>query len=237
MASVDEPIQRRKLSSEVRERLLAWLRSGEVQPGDRLPSERELMNRFGVGRPAIREAMQSLETAGLIEISHGERARVATVDARGVISQIADPAKQLLQTDASALKDLREARLMFEAGMVRIAAQRASARDIIELEQIVERQAKAIGDGPGFVQADMAFHKAIAAISGNRICLVISEAMLDWLFAFRLDLLRAPGAEKITLAEHKRILAKIRAHDEVGAVQTMKDHLTRSSKRYRQVAV
>jgi DNA-binding FadR family transcriptional regulator len=233
MASLDEPIQRRKLSSEVRERLLAWLGSGEVQPGDRLPSERELMARFGVGRPAIREALQSLESAGLIEISHGERARVAEMDPRGVIAQIGDTAKQLLKTDADSLKDLREARLMFEAGMVRIAARRATASDVARLEQILASEREAIGKVPEFVQADMAFHKAIVEISGNRICSAVSEAMLDWLFAFRRELLRVPGAENITLSEHKKIVAKIRAHDEEGAAKAMTDHLTRANKRYR----
>jgi DNA-binding FadR family transcriptional regulator len=233
MPSANEPIQRRKLSSEVRDRLLAWLASGELQPGDRLPSERELMARFSVGRPAIREALQSLESAGLIEISHGERARVAEVDARAVISQIGDTARQLLKTDAAALQELREARLMFEAGMVRSAARRAKPEDVARLGAILATQREAVGNVSDFVRADMAFHKAIAEISGNRICVAVSEAMLDWLFEFRREMLRVPGAEKITLSEHKRILDRIRAHDEEGAVKAMTDHLTRSNKRYR----
>lgn len=233
MPSANEPIPRRKLSSEVRDRLLAWLASGEIHPGDRLPSERDLMSRFSVGRPAIREALQSLESAGLIEISHGERARVAEVDPRGVIAQIGDTAKQLLKTDADALNDLKEARLMFEAGMVRSAAHRAKQADIALLEQILARQRQTADHAPDFVRADMAFHRAIAEISGNRICVAVSEAMLDWLFAFRQDMLRVPGAEKITLSEHKKILDRIRDHDEDGAAKAMTDHLTRASKRYR----
>lgn len=233
MPTANDPIPRRKLSSEVRDRLLAWLASGELQPGDRLPSERELMARFSVGRPAIREALQSLESAGLIEISHGERARVAEVDARAVISQIGDTARQLLKTDAAALHELREARLMFEAGMVRVAARHARESDIARLEELLAAQRRAVGKQADFVRADMAFHKAIAEVSGNRICVAVSEAMLDWLFEFRRDMLRVPGAEKITLSEHKRILERIRAHDEEGAVQAMTSHLTRSSRRYR----
>lgn len=237
MSTSDEPIQRRKLSSEVRDRLLAWLGSGEMQPGDRLPSERELMARFGVGRPAIREALQSLESAGLIEISHGERARVAEVDAHAVIAQIGDTAKQLLKTNADALNDLREARVMFEAGMVRTAARRAKQADIERLEEILETLRRTTGKVPDFVRADMAFHKAIAEISGNRICVAVSQAMLDWLFEFRRDMLRVPGAEKITISEHKRILDRIRANDESGAEKAMTDHLTRANKRYRALEV
>lgn len=72
-----DPIPRRKLYQEVMDRLIEWIGSGEFAPGDQLPSERELMQRFQVGRPAIREAMQNLDRMGIIVISHGERARVA----------------------------------------------------------------------------------------------------------------------------------------------------------------
>lgn len=69
-------IVRRKLSDEVLERLLRLISEGNLKAGDPMPSERELMARFGVGRPAIREAMQALSNIGLVSISHGERAKV-----------------------------------------------------------------------------------------------------------------------------------------------------------------
>ena len=79
----------------------------------------------------------------------------------------------------------------------------------------------------------MVFHAAIAAISGNMVCVVLSEAMLDWLFQFRRDLLRLPGSELITLVEHQRLVAAIRAHDVAEAEQAMMMHLTRANERYR----
>ena len=80
------PIQRRKLYHEVAERIAEEISNGTFAPGDRLPSERDLMSLFGVGRPAIREAMQWLDQKGLIIVSHGERARVATLDAHAIDS-------------------------------------------------------------------------------------------------------------------------------------------------------
>jgi GntR family transcriptional regulator, sialic acid-inducible nan operon repressor len=70
------PVQRRKLFQEVLDRLLERIRAGEFAPGDQLPSERDLMQSYAVGRPAVREALQALERDGIVSISHGERARV-----------------------------------------------------------------------------------------------------------------------------------------------------------------
>ena len=72
------PIPRRKLYQEVVDRLMQRIQGGEIRPGDQLPPERELMDYYGVGRPAIREALQALERSGIVEISHGERARVVS---------------------------------------------------------------------------------------------------------------------------------------------------------------
>lgn len=228
-----DPIVRRKLSDEVRERLLAMIRSGEFQPGDRLPSERDLMSRFEVGRPAVREALQSLGSAGLIEISHGERARIATPDTRGMFDRIGETVLHLLQSSPSTLEHLKEARLWFELGMVKTAAEKASAGDIAKLRDLLERQLAASPHVGEFVKADMAFHTAIAAISGNSVCIVLSEAMLEWLFEFRRDLLRVPGSENVTLAEHQRLLNAIADHDVEEAGRAMMDHLTRADSRYR----
>ena len=79
-----EPIVRRKLSDEVFVRLKSLITTGELSAGDEMPSERELMERFGVGRPAIREAMQALANMGLVAISHGERAKVLELTAKAI---------------------------------------------------------------------------------------------------------------------------------------------------------
>ena len=83
-------IKRRKLSDEVQDRLLTIIHSEKLSPGDSLPSERELMASFGVGRPAIREAMQNLQRMGLVEIRHGERPKVAKPSIDQMVGQVAD---------------------------------------------------------------------------------------------------------------------------------------------------
>jgi DNA-binding FadR family transcriptional regulator len=84
----NQPIPRRKLAHEVRDRLLAMIESGDLACGDKMPSEHTIMDMFKVGRPAVREALQSLEGLGVISISHGERATVCAINAETILGQI-----------------------------------------------------------------------------------------------------------------------------------------------------
>lgn len=226
-----EPIQRRKLSREVLDRLLARIRAGEWQAGAQLPSERELMHAFAVGRPAIREALQALERMGLISITHGERARVLPVSARSVIAQVAEIGHHLLASSPESLEDLKEARLFFEIGMVRIAAARATKADVAGLRAAL--QAHEDADLDSFLERDMEFHRAIAAVSGNAIYVALSQAIFEWLGEFHVELVRVPGAENVTIAEHTRIFERIAARDPDGAEKAMTAHLMRANKLYR----
>ena len=232
MSQPIEQIVRRKLSDEVFDRLERMITSGELQPGDEMPSERVLMERFGVGRPAIREAMQSLANKGLVNISHGERARVLKLTARSIFQQVDLTAKIMLSQSSDSLEHLKSARIFFERGMAREAAQRASATDISDLREIIERQRDCLGHAEEFINADMGFHTRIAQISGNPIYVAVSEAMLAWLKEYHTEMLIWTGKEKYTLAEHKEIIGRIAAHDPEGAEKAMIKHLERSRALY-----
>jgi DNA-binding FadR family transcriptional regulator len=227
-----DAIVRRKLSDEVFDRLKAMIVNGERVPGETLPSERELMTRFGVGRPAIREAMQALANLGLVTISHGERARVREVTARAAIRQVDTVAQLLLSTSPQSLEHLKEARQFFERGMVRRAAEVATAEDVAALREIWQRQKSASGDATAFVRADMSFHMRIAAITGNPIYAAVSEMMLGWLQEYHSDLLIWRGKSERTLAEHDEIIERIAARDPDGAEQVLTRHLERSNHLY-----
>ena len=232
MTMQTERIIRRKLSDEVLERLLRLIADGNLKPGDAMPSERELMERFGVGRPAIREAMQSLANMGLVSISHGERARVQELTAQSIMRQVDLSAHIMLQRSSSSLEHLKAARLFFERGMVREAAARAKAEDVAMLRAIVAEQRAALGKAEAFMAADMRLHTQIAAISGNPIFVSVSEAMLGWLKAYHTELLIWSGKETHTLAEHALIIDAIAGGDADAAESAMMKHLQRSSGLY-----
>jgi DNA-binding FadR family transcriptional regulator len=226
------PIVRRKLGHEVQQRLLAGVRSGAYPVGELLPSERELMAQFGVGRPAVREGLQALERMGLISIVHGEGARVQPLSADSVISQISASAVHLLAGNSELLEHLKEARLAFEVAMARSAAQRATDDDIARLREALAAHRASFGDSVRFLETDLALHKLIAVVSGNPVYVAVSQAMLQWLRNFHEDLVRAPGAEEVTVDEHERMIDCIARHDPDGAERAVREHLTRANQKY-----
>jgi len=232
MGQQTEQIVRRKLSDEVFARLKTMITSGELQPGDEMPSERELMERFGVGRPAIREAMQALAGMGLVAISHGERAKVLELTAQSIFRQMDMTAKMMLAKSSDTLEHLKSARIFFERGMAREAATKRVARDIADLGDILEKQRASLGNAEAFIAADMEFHSRIARISRNPIYVAVSEAMLAWLKEYHTEMLIWTGKEKFTLAEHEEIITCLSAGDPDAAEQAVLKHLERSRALY-----
>lgn len=232
MNVVSEPIVRKKLSDEVFARLRHMIETGELKAGDEMPSERELMERYGVGRPAIREAMQALAGKGLVEISQGERAKVLRITAETIIRQVDLPAKMMLSGSSDTLEHLKSARIFFERGMIREAASRATAEQIAELRALLEKQKRSLGDADAFIDADMEFHQCIARISGNPIFAAVSGAMLGWLKSYHTEMLIWTGRENFTLAEHEEIIRAIENGNADLAEKAMIKHLERSRALY-----
>jgi DNA-binding FadR family transcriptional regulator len=223
----------KKLAGQVLDRLLSSIEGGEFSAGGVLPSERELMRRYEVGRPAVREALQTLANMGLARIRHGGRARLVQVEARLILEQMDLSVRHLLAANPVNREHLREARLMFESAMVRLAAAKATEEEVAALRESLAAQQAAADDPALFIRRDIAFHTAIARISGNPVFSAVSEALLGWLFEFSPRQLRAPAAEELTLSEHAAILAAIAAHDPESAVFALRAHLTRANPLYR----
>ncbi|MCG8508616.1 MAG: transcriptional regulator NanR [Rhodospirillales bacterium] len=226
--TIQDPIRRRKLSDDVEERLLSLIQDGGLAPGDPMPSERELMERFAVGRPAIREAMQNLERMCLVEIRHGERARVAEPSFARMVDQMGATMRHLLTFSPASVEHLKEARAVFEADMARIAAKRRSSSDIKRLRGIVDEQEALSGDLKRFVAHDGLFHREIAVITGNPIFVSLSESMFGWLSQFHANLVRKKGRERETIIEHHEVIDAIADGAAEKAARSIEAHLNRS---------
>lgn len=232
MMSKSPPARRRKLSDRIQEQLLELIRSGEIAPGEPMPSERELMQAFEVGRPAVREAMQALQGMGLVEIRHGGRARVAEPSLGRMVDQMGESMRHMLTHSPASLEHLKEARATFEMEMARIAARRRAESDLVRLSRIIESQEAARTEPKRFLEFDAQFHRELAAIGGNPIFAALSEALLNWLVHFHIDLVRVPGREQLTLDEHRQILSAIETRDPDQAAKAMFDHINRANNLY-----
>ncbi|WP_102225911.1 transcriptional regulator NanR [Acidimangrovimonas sediminis] len=234
-SSGERQIIRQKLSDQVFDRLCQMIRSKELAPGDAMPSERALMERFGVGRPAVREALQQLHTKGLITISHGERSRVNVLTAGSALEQVDEIARLLISSEPENLGHLKQLRQLLELGTIRLAAATAQPSDIAELRELAARQRASIGgdDWNAFIKTDVAFHSRIAKCTGNPLITAVTSAMLTWLFEYHTPLLHWSGREETTLAEHDALIDRLEHHDADGAAALMERHLSRSAALYR----
>jgi DNA-binding FadR family transcriptional regulator len=229
---LETKITRLKLSDQVYERLREMVASGELAPGDHVPSERVLMDRFGVGRPAVREALQALQNKGLITINHGERSRVNALTAGIAFNQLDDIAKLLLSSEPTNIAHLKQVRQFLERGTMRVAAGLCTAPDLDDLRGLIEAQRAQLGKAEAFMQADIAFHCRLAKITANPLIEAITQMMLTWLFDHHADLLLWSGREDTTLAEHHRLTDALEAKDPEQAQAAMQDHLNRSQDRF-----
>ena len=229
---ITRPITRQKLSDQVYERLWSMIVSGELAPGDLLPSERFLMDKFGVGRPAVREAMQTLSNKGVITISQGERSRMNELNAAVVISQVDEIVKLLLSSKPSNLAHLKQVRKILETGAVQLAAQNCTSDDATRLRSLIEVQHKKSESHKDFILGDIAFHVEIAELSYNPLLRMVIQAMLNWLLEYYTPALRWSGKERTTLSEHAKLVDYLENHDSAGAVRLIKSHLDRSNPLY-----
>lgn len=214
----------------------AQIVDGHLKPGDLLPPERDLQIAFGVGRPAIREALITLQKAGLVEIANGARARVQRATASHIFSGMAPAVRQMLSTPEGQ-REFQGARLFFECGLARNAARNATPEEISGLKAALDKNEAAIGDTPAFIATDIAFHLELAKIGHNSIFLALHDQISEWLREQRVVTLAANNQEQIAYAAHKAIYEAIAKRDPDGAEGAMLAHMQQLSQTFwRQVS-
>ena len=198
------------------------IREGVLKPGERLPSERLLAEQLQVGRSSVREAIRSLELRGLVVSKRGSGTFIATDDLGSMVSLIAST----LDGGSESLKDIFEMRHLLEPQIAAVAAQRATQAEIEDLSGILSDQDRQISDGGSGVDADTAFHFALASATHNSALVKVVSAVEDILHQSRDQSMQAPGRASRSLASHRRILQMVRAGDGDGARRAMEHHLT-----------
>lgn len=221
---------KRRKYEEIADHLELAIVSGKVKVGERIPSERELMERFGAGRGSVREALFTLQRKGLLEVTAGAVPRVGKPTADLMVRELSGIARLLLMRPEGA-RELQEARALFEIGLARQAAQRASAARIEQLRAALEANRTA-PDQATFVTTDVAFHAAIAQACENSTYLAVNAAFGEWLHEQRAVSARAGATREGVIEQHTAIFEAIARHDFVAAEAAMEDHLATVARFY-----
>jgi DNA-binding FadR family transcriptional regulator len=222
---------RPKLATRIREELLAEIAAGRWRPGDRLPTEVELMARFGVSRAPIREAMQSLHLMGIVEISPR---RGATVRALPVQSVVDMAILSGAMTGTDRVGDVFQFRDAMEGAIAELSALHADPVQLDRIRAILEenRAAVARGDREEAQRVDVRFHAAIAESSGNVVFTAVSAALGGLLVELRRTTGGIPGASEASFVEHEEILRALERRDAPAARRATERHIRNTQARF-----
>jgi GntR family transcriptional repressor for pyruvate dehydrogenase complex len=215
-------IKRRRLHEDIVQQFHGLIRQGKLKHGDRLPSERDLAERFKVSRSSVREAIRSLELQGLVVSRRGAGTFINTENLDSIVALVA----AALNTDGDNLADIFEMRHLLEPSLAALAARRASSEEMERMRQILEEQRRQIEAGETGVESDTAFHFALASATHNAAVVKVVSAVEDILQKSRDQSLQEPGRPQRSLASHCQILDMIEARDVAGAQRAMEHHLT-----------
>lgn len=216
-----EPLTKTRLYEEIVKQFIDRIKSGELKPGDRLPTERDLALQLNVSRTAIREALRSLETMGVIDSKVGSGTFIKEMS----LDILMDSFAGVLTKNERLIIELIEVRLLLEVEIAKLAARRIDENKIHALEKTIVLMENEIKEGGLGVKGDNAFHNELANAADNLAMTSILGLCGELLSATRKEALKALGDTKIGLEHHRSILEAVRTGNEEEAARLMKDHL------------
>lgn len=217
-----------RLYEQIVEQIERSINEGQLQSGEQLPPERELAQRFGVSRTAVREAMKALSEKGLIESQHG-RGTFVTDRSSKPMRQSIDRIMTTNIGQADWAEHLIAVRGILEPVIAAQAAAVATPRDIAAMREAFDAMERAGRDADAFIEADLDFHLALAEAAGNPVVLALIDSIVALLREHRLRLFAVAGGPERGQYHHRRILEAVERHDELGARRAMKAHLKQVS--------
>jgi DNA-binding FadR family transcriptional regulator len=212
------PVHSQTAFEETLERLGTAIKLGLLEPGARLPPERDLCTQLGISRSTLRQALTALVQSGHLHAVRGRRGGTFVADEP---PPAAAPSPELL----AGWRDVCDTRLASELGVVVLACDRAAPEQLEPLEDLIEAMDELIGDFPAFRQADVRFHIGLAETTGSApLMTAVTEAQGQ--MSDLIALIPHP-AEVLTWSnlQHRRLVEAVRARDVARATSTITDHL------------
>ncbi len=220
-----QTVETQRLYQLVAEQIEKMIYSGQIEPGSRLPSERDLATQLGVSRPSVREAMIALEIAGLIEIKSGSGIYV-----RADIMPVELPRSLSSDTSEAGPFEILEARLLLEPSIAAEAAKNATSEDIKKLRNVLDGM-RAVSDPQTGLQHDRQFHFLVASSTKNMtVAKIVSDLWSHNFTPMHSGLSNLTGlfhTEEMDYKDHSEIVRQVELGSGSGARKAMREHLQR----------
>lgn len=221
------PLTKRNHYEAITEQLKRQILDGRLRVGDKLPSTKEISERFGVGRSTTREALSALKAMGLIDIRQGGG---CTVIRDGLPAENAFPELESIRLNRETLLELIEVRQSLEVSIARLAAAKRSEADAEALRGIVAEMERVIGDDLEGERTDMQFHLALAGAARNKMMAKLFDSMMTPMEQAirevrRVELYANRSVAERLYREHAAICEAVAAQDVPGAGNAMERHL------------
>lgn len=231
---VFRPIRSPRAFEEIATQIRAQLAEGKLRVGNRLPSERALAEQFSVSRNTLREALRSLEHAGLVRLQKGATGGAFITEASG--DAIATGLMDMYHSGTISPEQLTEARIWLESVVVREACERATPEHIALLRENVRlaEEANAKGDLDQRAELNLEFHRILARITGNPVVVIVMDSVMAVLRHFVQTI--GPYENSFVLPSRKRFIKLMEARDAQGAIQEMEASLKRLQRSYLSLA-
>ena len=215
------PVRKTRVFEGVARQIQRLIADGALAPGDRLPPERELAERFRVSRGSVRDAIRTLEIVGLVAARQGEGTVVAEVSHE----TMAAPLASVLVRKRELIAELIDVRRIIEPALAARAARRATEEEIAHLEEVLRRQRVKMLRGESTVEEDTEFHSVLAHAARNGVILKVLDVLMDLLRETRARTLQVEGRLQKSFAGHRRVLEAIRRRDPDAAERAVRRHI------------
>jgi len=223
-----QPARSSQNTEQVVARVYELIKRDELKPGDRLPPERELAKQLGISRPSLRAGLSSLISMGVLQSRQG--AGTFLVDGPPALDS--EPLRLLAQLHGFSYDHMFETRSVLEVGAAGLAAERATGDQLATMSEEIAEMFAALKDPQQFLVHDVAFHRAVAAASGNPTLATLVEMVSAILYERRRDTIERAHDFNEALELHRRVYRAIRSHNAEEAREAMREHIVRAQRAF-----
>ncbi len=218
-----QPLERKSRQEYVMEQIQNFILEKALRPNDYLPSEIEMAQTLNVSRSTVREALKRLETMGVIDISHGERPRVSTLN----LERFLDALRMFMVIDKNEFIDLMELRKILEIGAIDMVIEKITEKHLKQLEGFINEMEKNIDNPELFAINDFSFHLELIRATDNLLLSKLMDIIGVALLKVQKITSRFPSS-KTAIPQHKEILDALSKKDSKKAKKMLEKHINSS---------